>query len=245
MPSESLTAKQWLKQHPLAPGEQLYVVLGSASDARPLVRYYQLATPTAPIPIWGTTPYAGWQEVTPYVDQLAVDSPMLDWIEHCEEQDWGWLAVSRCTPQEVAEHLRGLTQVLMPDGTPVFFRFWDGRHLLPILRYLSEASAQVLPVFHRYWINGQRFESDVGTVQPAPSYPWWAVPQGLLDTLSDADPSTLVDNWLQRLADDYPQLYQDLPEHNLRLKLTQFARHTPPPQNTFVALLDYLNMELG
>ena len=26
----------------------------------------------------------------------------------------------------------------MPDGSEVFFRFWDGRHLLPILAHLGE-----------------------------------------------------------------------------------------------------------
>lgn len=245
MPSDSLSAKQWLEQHPLAAGEHLYVVLGSASAAQPLVRYYQLATPTAPIPVWGGTPYAGWKEVMPYVDPLAADSPMLDWIDGCEDKDWGWLAVSRHSPEVVAEHLRGLTQVIMPDGAQVFFRFWDGRHLLPILQHLGSASAEVLPVFDRYWINGHAIKSAAGAVRPAPPYPWWAVPQGLLESLSEADPSTLVDNWLQRLADDHPQVYHDLPERNLRLKLTHFARRTPPPQKTFAALLDYLNMELG
>lgn len=245
MPSDSLSTKQWLEQHPPAPDEYLYVVLSNASDANPLARYYQIATPTAPIPIWSDTPYAGWKEVMPYVDQLAADSPLLDWIDSCEEQDWGWLAVSRCPPEVVAEHLRGLTQVIMPDRTEVFFRFWDGRHLLPILSYLGGASAEVLPVFERYWINGYGVTSSGGVARDAQPYPWWEVPQALLDQLSQEDPSTLVENLLQWLREDHSALYFALPKTNLRLKIEHFVKRAAAPQETLsTRVRAYLEQEV-
>ncbi|MGC1331827.1 DUF4123 domain-containing protein [Pseudomonas sp.] len=245
MPSDSLSAKQWLEQHPLAAGEHLYVVLGSASDAKPLVRYYQLATPTAPIPIWGGTPYAGWKEVMPYVDQLAADSPMLDWIDGCTDKDWGWLAVSHHSPEVIAEHLRGLTQVIMPDGAEVFFRFWDGRHLLPILTLLGEARGTLLPVFQRYWINGHALPSPGGVVRDIPPYPWWKVPSALLEQLSTADPSTLVDNLMQWLREDHSPLYFALPESNLRLKVEHFVKRAAAPQETLgTRVRAYLEQEV-
>lgn len=245
MPSDSLSPRQWLDHYPLAPDEHLYIVLGSASEAQPLVRYYQTATPIAPIPIWADTPYSGWKEVMPYVDQLAADSPMLEWIDSCEEQDWGWLAVSRCAPQVVAEHLRGLTQVIMPGGTQVFFRFWDGRHLLPILNHLGSASAQVLPVFERYWINGTALNNGGGIMRDALPYPWWEVPQALLDQLNSEDPSTLVDNLMQWLREEHSPLYFALPESNLRLKVEHFVKRAATPQETLsTRVRAYLEQEV-
>ncbi|ABA74783.1 conserved hypothetical protein [Pseudomonas fluorescens Pf0-1] len=74
----------------------------------------------------------------PYVTELKPNSAFLPWIAETAALDWGWLAMSRAEPNDVFEHLRSLTQVNMPDGTEVFFRFWDGRHIYPILKGLGE-----------------------------------------------------------------------------------------------------------
>lgn len=229
MPSEPLTPQAWLRQQPLADGEYLYAVMANASDAEPMANYYRNATPEAPIPLWGGTPYAGWRELMPYLERLPASSPMLDWVAATSARDWGWLAVSRAQPDEVAEHLRGLTQVLMPDGTGVFFRFWDGQHLLPILDWLGERSGELLPVFERYWVNGQARDGHPLPHQGPQPYPWWQVPQALLDRLVEQDPSTLIDNLLQTLREAHADLYFAQPEANLRLKLAQFIRYHAEP----------------
>ena len=245
MPSEPITPKDWLAQQPLQSGERLYLVVSAASDADALKTLY-LTEPTAQlIPIWGGTPYSTWQPVMPYVTELKANSAFLPWIAETDALDWGWLAVSRSEPNEVFEHLRSLTQVKMPDGTEVFFRFWDGRHIYPTLRGLGEKAGEVLPVFERYLINGQALEVGTRVVPKVKDWPWWEVPKGLLEGLSKDNPATLVSNLMQWLEEDRPDLYTAWPENNLKLKITRFVRRPDAPQNLKEALINHLILEQG
>ncbi|VVP24884.1 hypothetical protein PS865_04062 [Pseudomonas fluorescens] len=245
MPSEPITPKDWLAQQPLQSGERLYLVVSAASDADALKTLY-LTEPTAQlIPIWGGTPYSTWQPVMPYLTELKANSAFLPWIAETDALDWGWLAVSRSEPNEVFEHLRSLTQVKMPDGTEVFFRFWDGRHIYPILRGLGEKAGEVLPVFERYLINGQPLEVGTRVVPKVRDWPWWEVPKGLLEGLSKDNPATLVSNLMQWLEEDRPDLYTAWPENNLKLKITRFVRRPDAPQNLKEALINHLILEQG
>lgn len=245
MPSERITPKDWLAQQPLQSGERLYLVVSAASDADALKTLY-LTEPTAQlIPIWGGTPYSTWQPVMPYLAELKANSAFLPWIAETDALDWGWLAVSRSEPNEVFEHLRSLTQVKMPDGTEVFFRFWDGRHIYPILRGLGEKAGEVLPVFERYLINGQALEVGTRVVPKVRDWPWWEVPKGLLEGLCKDNPATLVSNLMQWLEEDRPDLYTAWPENNLKLKITRFVRRPDAPQNLKEALIIHLILEQG
>ncbi|WP_256810790.1 DUF4123 domain-containing protein [Pseudomonas siliginis] len=245
MPSEPITPKDWLAQQPLQSGERLYLIISAASDADALKTLY-LTEPTAQlIPIWGGTPYSTWQPVMPYLTELKANSAFLPWIAETDALDWGWLAVSRSEPNEVFEHLRSLTQVKMPDGTEVFFRFWDGRHIYPILRGLGEKAGEVLPVFERYLINGQALEVGTRVVPKVRDWPWWEVPKGLLEGLSKDNPATLVSNLMQWLEEDRPDLYTAWPENNLKLKITRFVRRPDAPQNLKEALINHLILEQG
>ncbi|WP_375123178.1 DUF4123 domain-containing protein [Pseudomonas sp. LW8] len=245
MPSERISPKDWLAQQPLQSGERLYLIISAASDADALKTLY-LTEPTAQlIPIWGGTPYSTWQPVMPYLTELKANSAFLPWIAETDALDWGWLAVSRSEPNEVFEHLRSLTQVKMPDGTEVFFRFWDGRHIYPILRGLGEKAGEVLPVFERYLINGQALEVGARVVPKVKDWPWWEVPKGLLEGLSKDNPATLVSNLMQWLEEDRPDLYTAWPENNLKLKITRFVRRPDAPQNLKEALINHLILEQG
>lgn len=245
MPSERITPKDWLAQQPLQSGERLYLIISAASDADALKTLY-LTEPTAQlIPIWGGTPYSTWQPVMPYLTELKANSAFLPWIAETDAIDWGWLAVSRSEPNEVFEHLRSLTQVKMPDGTEVFFRFWDGRHIYPILRGLGKKAGEVLPVFERYLINGQALEVGTRVVPKVRDWPWWEVPKGLLEGLSKDNPATLVSNLMQWLEEDRPDLYTAWPENNLKLKITRFVRRPDAPQNLKEALINHLILEQG
>ncbi|HWH85380.1 MAG TPA: DUF4123 domain-containing protein [Pseudomonas sp.] len=245
MPSERITPKDWLAQQPLQSGERLYLVISAASDADALKTLY-LTEPTAQLlPIWGGTPYSTWQPVMPYLTELKANSAFLPWIAETDALDWGWLAVSRSAPNEVFEHLRSLTQVKMPDGTEVFFRFWDGRHVYPILQGLGEKAGEVLPVFERYLINGQALEVGTRVVPKVRDWPWWEVPKGLLEGLSKDNPATLVSNLMQWLEEDRPDLYTAWPENNLKLKITRFVRRPDAPQNLKEALINHLILEQG
>ena len=245
MPSERISPKNWLAQQPLQSGERLYLIISAASDADALKTLY-LTEPTAQLlPIWGGTPYSTWQPVMPYLTELKPNSAFLPWIAETDALDWGWLATSRSAPNEVFEHLRSLTQVKMPDGTEVFFRFWDGRHIYPILRGLGEKAGEVLPVFERYLINGQALEVGTRVVPKVRDWPWWEVPKELLDGLSKDNPATLVSNLMQWLEEDRPDLYTAWPENNLKLKITRFVRRPDAPQNLKEALINHLILEQG
>jgi hypothetical protein len=245
VPSERITPKDWLAQKPLQSGERLYLIISAASDADALKTLY-LTEPTAQLlPIWGGTPYATWQPVMPYVTELKANSAFLPWIAETDALDWGWLAVSRSAPNEVFEHLRSLTQVKMPDGTEVFFRFWDGRHIYPILHGLGEKAGEVLPVFERYLINGQALEVGTRVVPKVRDWPWWEVPKALLDGLGKENPTTLIANLMQWLEEDRPDLYTAWPENNLKLKVSRFVRRPDAPKNLKEALLNHLILEQG
>ncbi|SDU59302.1 DUF4123 domain-containing protein [Pseudomonas mandelii] len=245
MRSDLLTPQAWLAEKPLQADERLYLIVSAASDAEALKTLYQNEPMTQATPIWGGTPYAGWQQVMPYLVELKPTSGFLQWIAESDARDWGWLAVSSSTPEVVFEHLRSLTQVRMPDGTEVFFRFWDGRHILPILEGLGDAAGEVLPVFDRYLINGKRLEVGPRVVPPAKDWPWWEVPKTLLDGLAKKNPSTLIGNLMQWLEEERPDIYAAYPESNLKLKIARFVGRPDAPQNLNEVLLNHLILEQG
>ncbi|MGY4814542.1 DUF4123 domain-containing protein [Pseudomonas chlororaphis subsp. piscium] len=237
MPSDRLTPQAWLAQQPLQADERLYLVISNASDADPLKDFYQTQGASGLTPIWSGTPYADWQPVMPYLVELKPTSPFLDWIATTDADDWGWLAISNCEADVVFEHLRSLTQVKMPDGAEVFFRFWDGRHIYPILEGLGEDAPQVLPIFDRYLINGRALSTGQGVVKPPKPFPWWEVSEALVKKLAEDDPSTVIDNMMQWLLEDHAELYFSFPESNLRQKVTRFVKRTPLTEENYTGLL--------
>lgn len=245
MTSEDINPQIWLSKSPLLPGERLYLIVSAASDAEALKTLYQNEPTTQAIPIWGGTPYAAWQPVMPYLTELKPNSSFLSWVAETDALDWGWLAVSSSEPNVVFEHLRSLTQVRMPDGTEVFFRFWDGRHIYPILEGLGDTAGEVLPVFNRYLINGKSLEIGRRAVPPAKDWPWWEVPQKLLDSLAKQNPSALIGNLMQWLEEERPDIYAAYPESNLKLKVARFVRRPDAPKNLNEALLNHLILEQG
>ncbi|MBH3464057.1 DUF4123 domain-containing protein [Pseudomonas carnis] len=237
-----LTPNAWLAQYPLQPDEQLYAVLGNASDAKPLAAWQATAAAKMPRPIWADTAYADWDEVMPYVGVVEPSSAFLDWIATTQAPDWGWLAVSSSPLEVVIAHLKGLTQVYLPESQPVFLRFWDGAHLLPMLQSLGDGAGGVLPVFQRYLINGQPLSVAAKPVTAAPVSPWWQVPASLLKHMAQQSPQVLVDNLLQWLQEQRPDLYTAFTPATLQHKVAYFARR---PQISPGALADYLASQLS
>lgn len=245
MTSKKNTPQAWLAERPIKADERLYLVISAASDCEALKVLY-LREPSAHlIPIWGGTPYSTWQPVMPYVTEIKGNSAFLAWIAETDALDWGWLAVSRSEPNEVFEHLRSLTQVKMPDGTEVFFRFWDGRHIYPILHGLGDKAGEVLPVFERYLINGQTLEVGARVVPKVRDWPWWEVPKDLLEGLMAENPSTVIGNMMQWLQEEHADLYFSFPESNLKQKVARFVKRTPLTEENFTGLLKaYLEKEV-
>ena len=214
-------------------------MLGATSDARPLEAWRSLAPGTPLHPLWAGTPYAAWDEVMPSVGIVEPGSPFLDWAASTQASDWGWLAVSSCPLETVVGHLQGLTKVYLPDGKQVFLRFWDGAQFLPIL---LQAGGEILPVFQRYLINGQPLSVTTGPVTAAKACPWWQVPAALLEHLAGQPPHTLIDNLMQWLEEQRPDLHAAFTPTTLQHKVAYFARSSGISHK---ALADYLASELS
>ncbi|MFC6476091.1 DUF4123 domain-containing protein [Pseudomonas asuensis] len=160
----------------------------------------------------------------PYLGRLSPNSTFLEWAAKEKHKDWGWLALSTHEPAAIVEHLKSLTKVFMPDGSEVFFRFWDGRHLVPVIQTLDQQLSTVLPCFDQYWINQFNASIASNTYQTARTYPWWSVPQAVLDALHENDASTLIDNLMQHIQENHPDIYFKFPEINLLQKIKRFVQ---------------------
>ena len=209
-----LLPADWLAREPLSASEQLFAVFSSASEAKPLK-----AWPEAASPIWAETIYAEWDAVMPYVGIVAADSEFLHWVATTESRDWGWLAVSSASLEEVVAHFRSLTQVLMPSGKTVFFRFWDGRFLLPLLQANEVDAAQLFPLIGRCLINGQALEIGGRAQVAGRALPWWQVPESVLAQQGN---DVRTANALQWLSEEHPTLFEAFPEAVLRCKIRRF-----------------------
>ncbi len=227
-----LKPSEWLEREPLKCSEQLFAIFSHASAAKP--------PQVAASPIWADTIYAEWDAVMPFVGIVPADSEFLDWAATTESHDWGWLAVSSASLEVVVEHFRSLTQVLMPDGKAVFFRFWDGRFLSPILQSEAVSAAQLLPVISRGLINGQAIDIGGKAQVSGRLFPWWEVPESVLAT-DGAD--VQVSNTVQWLSEEHPALFEAFPEAVLRCKVRQFFQVPTSEESSQSALLEYLLTE--
>ena len=244
MQPDVLSPREWLERQPPEGSEQLFAIFSNASAAAPYKAWQGSGPLHAPSPIWANTAYAEWEPVMPYVGIVAAGSAFLEWVATTESRDWGWLAVSSSTQEELVEHLRSLTQVLLPNGSAVFFRFWDGRHLLPILQSAEVDAAQLLPGVLRCLINGQSLEVGGGSEKTPGFFPWWEVSATLLEQLAAQSDTTLVSNLLKWLSEDRPDLFEAFSEDVLRHKVAIFLEEPDLPPAPKSALVDYLISEL-
>jgi hypothetical protein len=245
VPPDALSPHTWLERQPLQPAEQLFAIFSSASAAEPFKAWQRSITAQAPSPIWADTAYAEWEAVMPYVGIVAVGSEFLEWVATTKSRDWGWLAVSSASQEVLVEHLRSLTQVLLPNGNAVFFRFWDGRYLLSILQSADVNATQLMPVIDRCLINGQRLDIGGSALKTARDFPWWEVSEPLLKHLATESATTRINNLLKWLSEDRPDLYEAFSESILRRKAASFLEAPDLPQAPKSALVDYLMTELN
>lgn len=245
MQPDALSPRAWLERHPLTPSEQLFAVFGNASAAEPLKAWQRSIAAQAPSPIWADTAYAEWGAVMPYVGIVAAGSEFLDWVATTESRDWGWLAVSSAPQEVLVDHLRSLTQALLPNGNAVFFRFWDGRYMLPILQSAQVDVAQLMPLIGRCLINGQALEIGGRDLKASRIFPWWEIPDALLEQLAAQSAATRINNLLKWLSEDRPDLYEAFSESVLRHKVAIFLETPDLPQAPKTALVDYLMAELN
>ena len=237
MQPDFLLPADWLAREPLKASEQLFAVFSNASEAKPLKGWPDMTSP-----IWAETIYAEWDAVMPYVGIVATDSEFLHWVATTESRDWGWFAVSSASLEEVLAHFRSLTQVLMPDGKTVFFRFWDGRFLLPILQASEVDAAQLFPLIGRCLINGQSLEIGGRAQVSGRALPWWQVPESVLAQQGN---DVRTANALQWLSEEHPAVFEAFPEMVLRCKVRRFFQVSMSEESSQSALLAFLLAESG
>lgn len=199
----------------------LYAVLSNVSDAQSVKNYYVTDGSQTPYGLYTGTPYTNWHSVMPMIVQLDENSPFLNWVSQTEYQNWGWLARSHLPFESICAHLRSLTQVIMPDGETVFFRYWDGTYLAEQIRFMADSWAEVLPAFAFYWINGEPFTVFVPLQAEAQVSPWWQVPAELIDYLSQKNKTPLIDNIMQYLQENCHKTYWGI-DHDILLKKIQY-----------------------
>jgi Domain of unknown function (DUF4123) len=237
---DAFSPRAWLEHHPLKPSEQLFAVFGNASAAEPLKAWQRSITAQAPSPIWADTAYAEWGAVMPYVGIVAAGSGFLDWVASTDALDWGWLLVSSASHEVLVEQFRSLTLVRLPTGEAVFFRFWDGRHLLPILRSPEVDVGELLPLIGRCLINGESLEVAGRATAATQAFPWWDVPKSLLERLGTNDAATRINNLLTWLSEDRPDVFEAFSETVLRRKVARFLDGSEPSGRPKQALAEYL-----
>ncbi|MBC3211995.1 DUF4123 domain-containing protein [Serratia fonticola] len=210
------TVQDWARN---TSGTPLYAVLANTNGAQGIKAYYREDGSRTPYGLYANTPYANWFEVMPVLVPLTDGSPFLRWVAETPLRNWGWLARSPLPQVAITDHLRGLTQVILPGGKAVFFRYWDGRFLPAHLRYMGEHWIDVLPVFSDYWINGEVLTCPVDPTAQAQVSPWWQVPQRLIDQLLKTDPGPVIAQALQQLQETRADLYGRFSPALLEMKI--------------------------
>lgn len=233
MKSEAMSLAEWVALPRLTP---LYAVLAGASDAAPVQHYYQLDGRSTPRGLYLGTAYEDWHPVMPYLVELDEGSAFIEWAANTDARDWGFLLSTAQSVHTLYAHLQGLTQI-WHQGETVFFRYWDGAYLAPIVEQLGDSFTHLLPELSSLWVSGRAFSWESSTPEVPRPFPWWSLPQTLVAMLATRDTSPLVNNLMQQLADQNGQLYWSFPEANLRFKVARFiARHPSPDIDLFPAL---------
>lgn len=236
----SLPLNQWIDITATS-NMPLYAVLNNTGASQAVKEYYRHDGTKTPHGLYLGTPYADWFSVMPMIVLLSDNSRFLNWIASTEHKDWGWLARSPFSQETISDHLKGLTQVIMPTGETVFFRYWDGEYMTEHLRFMGDKWSQVLPAFPFYWMNGEHFTVRIPVKAEAQVSPWWQVPQELIDSILQKNTKPLLGNVLQALRERYPELYWKFDEAILIIKIKRIIAVSEPK---FDRVIDAIVAEL-
>ncbi len=175
-------------------------------------------------PLWSGTPYAEWHELMPYIAEVTALPQFIRWTESEADEDWGMIASSPYAPDIVFGHFRSLTQVWLPNGNHVFFRFYDPRFSLPVAQHCNEEQRALLMGPCVQWCSKQVTvsHSERSDTFSEPPFPWWTVPESVMAALN-TDSGVLKHNLLKDLNEHRPDIVQAYPEAVLSHKAQQFV----------------------
>ncbi|SCC24473.1 DUF4123 domain-containing protein [Gilliamella intestini] len=192
----------WIALHSTT-HNHLYAVLSGSATSDALTYYGQLDGTCSPEGIWLNTPYQQWYDMMPYIVELSPNSPFLTWINDTTTSNWGWLAFSPFSQQELVAQLKLLTKVKLPDNKEVFFRYWDGHFLAQILAASTNTQKQaLLPGLSTLWTNNQ--------------------------VIHFPEPITINNDIIQTLAPEQLSLLADEKQKELRQELKTYLKQKFP-----------------
>lgn len=226
--SDQISFRQRLEQAasewPQAPN--VYLVLSGTSDSQPVRHFFDRDGLSAQ-PIYMGTPYAGWQEVMPYLVAVTLDSGFLDWIDEAPDQDWGWALLSTANMDTVFAHLRSLTQIALNSGKAVFFRHWDARFLGIIHDNLdTDQQARLMGPIASWIAPDHTLRANprpANNIEEKP-FPWFVLPKPVEDALASHCWDQLVDNAIAALHQLEPSPIAFYPAPVARQKVQRHLR---------------------
>lgn len=234
-----LPLSQWV-EITAASNMPLYAILSNVGSSQAVKEYYLHDGSHTPVGLYSNTPYDAWVSVAPMIVPLDENSPFLSWVEYTEHRDWGWLARSPYPFERIIAHFRGLVQVILPDETVVFFRYWDGSWLAEHLRYMGDDWRAVMPPFAFYCVNGESFCVHISADAEPKISPWWKVPQGAIDFMMQKDNTPLLNNVMNHLKEQRPDIFNinDETVLNARLHRQLKTMGSSPDMSAFIQYIE-------
>lgn len=239
-----LFSEQLLRLAESDPQLNCYLILSGTysqeAAQRPISQYF-ISEGTDARPLWADTAYTAWQEVMPYLVPVSKSSPFLNWIDErsSKEQHWGFGLLSHASIDELACHFKGLTQILMPSGEAVFFRYWDAPQSFAVLEHSNETQRAQLMGPAKHWLHQHSITHPTEPEYKERQYPWWTLQESTEQAMRKENSGTIKANFLQQFAEQAPEQYLSyspaLLNQRLDLYLTQY------PQAGFSELYKFIN----
>ncbi|MDO6528202.1 DUF4123 domain-containing protein [Motilimonas sp. 1_MG-2023] len=203
--------------------QNFYLLLNSTSKSKTLQEYYSQISGEAQ-PIWANTQYATWLQVMPYLVETTPDSVFLQWASE-QPNDWGMLIASPYSLDAVLSHLRSLTQIWLPTGQHVFFRFFDPDASSLLLNNLEKIDLVALMGPCSHWIsNKQTFVNPASPEQQKEKpFPWWELNENTAIKIQRESTITLQKNALTWLKKNHADLFFCYPFNILKAKVERMA----------------------
>ncbi|WP_158587129.1 DUF4123 domain-containing protein [Motilimonas pumila] len=200
-----------------------YIVLNSTSDAEPLRCYFSHSAAEV-MPIWAGTEYANWKDAMPYIAPLPDDSFFEEMAQ--QQNDWGLVVSTPLSISEAKKHLCSISQIWLPTGKHVFFRFFDPDASFGILNQLSDQEkSQLMGPFAAWHSQLEQVTNPAMTDQASEkAFPWFEISKASLTRFQEKDSRTLEVNTLKWLKEQHADLFFAFPPAIITAKVNRLTR---------------------
>lgn len=107
-------------------GQNAFLLLDGATLSNLSERIKQLSPGASTIALYDCAPFTALRDISPLLVAIQqTDDPVFQFYLQRADEEWGVLLFSTASAHEVAQHLRQLLTVEMPEGLPVVLRLAD------------------------------------------------------------------------------------------------------------------------